>query len=165
MASALSGCLSMQPATVLDYDRNNRPETSLADEKRAQDQIRDIEERSARGDLPRILFDFDKDTIIPTSYPTLNLIAQVILSNGHLKLMILAHTDNIGSADYNQDLSERRAKSVKAYLASQGVPPPYMRFRGFGFTRPIADNATEEGRAQNRRVEFRVTEREWPSVY
>ena len=63
------------------------------------------------------------------------------------------------------DLSRRRAKSVKTYLAAQGVPPPSMRFHGFGASKPLADNATDEGRAKNRRVEFYVTTRTWKSVY
>ncbi len=67
--------------------------------------------------------------------------------------------------EYNLDLSARRARSVKRYFAGKDVPPPSMRSRGLGFSQPIADNSTDEGRAKNRRVEFRVTFRDWDSVY
>ncbi len=127
--------------------------------------IADIERRIERGDLPKILFEFDKDEITPESAPTLDLIAEVLTRNSKLKVIILAHTDSVGTEEYNADLSERRARSVKTALSKRGVHPPSMRFLGFGFSRPIADNSTDEGRAKNRRVEFRVTGRDWPSVY
>jgi outer membrane protein OmpA-like peptidoglycan-associated protein len=79
--------------------------------------------------------------------------------------MIFAHTDIIGTDDYNVDLSLRRAKSVKAYLASKGAAPPSMRFHGYGSKKPMADNETDDGRAKNRRVEFYITTREWNAVY
>jgi outer membrane protein OmpA-like peptidoglycan-associated protein len=79
--------------------------------------------------------------------------------------MIRAHTCTIGSDKYNLNLSQRRAKSVKEWLVKQGVPPPYIRYRGLGYHVPVADNSTPEGREKNRRVEFRVTFRDWDSVY
>jgi OOP family OmpA-OmpF porin len=66
------------------------------------------------------------------------------------------HTDSIGSPQYNRSLSQRRADSVARYLSSQGVDPSHMTARGYGEDMPIADNGTEDGRAQNRRVEFKV---------
>lgn len=135
------------------------------EERQAQEALQDIEERVRRGDLPQIQFAFDSADITPRSFATLDQIAQLLLSNGRLKLRILAHTDSIGAETYNLDLSQRRAKSVKAYLASRGVPPPSMRFQGYGFSRPVADNSTDEGRALNRRVEFKITTRDWNAVY
>ena len=88
-----------------------------------------------------------------------------MLKKPHIKLWITAHTCTIGTAEYNLKLSERRAKSVKAYLAKQGVPPPAMRHQGLGFNEPIADNGTEEGREKNRRVEFRALKDDWNSVF
>jgi outer membrane protein OmpA-like peptidoglycan-associated protein len=143
-----------------------REKLTLAEqERRAQAAIVDIERRIERGDLPKINFEFDKDAITPESYRTLDLVADILLDNRKLKVFTLAHTDNVGTEEYNQDLSERRAKSVKEYLVKRGVYPPSVRFRGYGFKRPVADNATEEGRAKNRRVEFRITTREWETVY
>jgi outer membrane protein OmpA-like peptidoglycan-associated protein len=142
-----------------------RASTSEEEEARARQRIREIEDRIARGDLPKIQFEFDKADIMSASYQTLDRVAEVILSSERLKLMIFAHTDNVGADGYNLDLSRRRAEAVKSYLAGKGAPPPSMRSRGYGAAKPIADNSTEEGRAKNRRVEFYVTTREWNAVY
>jgi outer membrane protein OmpA-like peptidoglycan-associated protein len=69
---------------------------------------------------------------------------------------IEGHTDNQGPDDYNQDLSERRAASVRRYLISQGVESERLRSKGFGESQPIDDNRTAAGRAENRRVEFLI---------
>jgi outer membrane protein OmpA-like peptidoglycan-associated protein len=70
------------------------------------------------------------------------------------------HTDNQGAADYNKTLSEARAKSVKDYLVTmEGIVEPRISIRGVGADEPIASNETEEGRAMNRRTEFRITEK------
>ena len=121
--------------------------------------------RIKSGELPQIQFEFDSDKILLESHPTLDAIADLMLANPKVHMMVRAHTDNIGAEAYNFDLSQRRAKSVKAYLVKRGVPPPSIRYRGLGFSMPIADNSTDEGRAQNRRVEFRVTTRDWDAVY
>ena len=134
-------------------------------ERAAAKKIRDIEDRVAHGDLPKIQFEFDKADITPESKPTLDLIADVLRSDEHLKLMIYAHCDDVGSDEYNLALSQRRAKSVSDYLAAEGVLPPSIRYHGFGSSKPIASNATEEGRAKNRRVEFHIMTREWKAVY
>ncbi len=131
----------------------------------ARKELEELEIRVRKGKLPKILFDFDSDKIEPGSRPTLDEIAAILRRHPDVKVMVLAHTCNMGSEEYNQDLSERRAKSVKAYLVKRGVPPPSIRFRGKGFSEPIADNATEEGRIRNRRVEFRLGRRGWSAVY
>jgi len=153
------------PAPYAPEDRFGVPDHADAAELKAAAAIRDIEKRVATGDLPKIQFEFDKSDITPESTPTLDLIAQVLRSDEHLKLMIYAHTDAIGSDEYNLDLSRRRAKSVSDYLAGQGVQPPSMRHRGFGASKPIADNSTDEGRAKNRRVQFYIMTRDWKAVY
>jgi outer membrane protein OmpA-like peptidoglycan-associated protein len=68
-------------------------------------------------------------------------------------LGISGHTDDVGTDEYNLDLSERRAKSVQSFLESKGIPMERLRSRGFGESRPVADNTTEAGRQGNRRVE------------
>jgi outer membrane protein OmpA-like peptidoglycan-associated protein len=135
------------------------------EERRAKEALAEIEKKVELGALPKIQFEFDKDAITPESGPTLNLVAELLLKHPRLKLIALAHTDNIGTEEYNLDLSERRARSVKTYLVQQGVPPPSIRFKGMGYSMPLEDNSTDEGRAKNRRVEFRVTYREWNAVY
>ena len=154
-----------RPAKVGPDDRFAAPADADEAEREAAAAIRDIERRVQAGNLPKIQFEFDKDAITPESHPTLDLIAEVLRSDEHLKLMIYAHCDAIGTDEYNLDLSQRRAKSVSDYLASKGVHPPSMRHRGFGSSKPIADNATDEGRAKNRRVEFYIMTREWKTVY
>lgn len=162
----LAACSGSGAPKPLFIDDRAEPElTSEQRERRARERLEDIERRIERGELPKILFEFDKDVITPESAPTLDMVADAIGRDDHLKLMILAHTDSIGTEEYNLDLSERRAKSVKTALAKRGVPPPSMRYKGFGFSRPLADNSTDEGRQKNRRVEFRVTGRDWRSVY
>lgn len=166
LMAACAGSGSGAPKPLFVDERRPAEElTPEQQERRARERLEDIERRIERGDLPKILFEFDKDEITPESAPTLDMVADAILASPYLKLIILAHTDSIGTAEYNEDLSERRARSVKTALAKRGVPPPSMRFKGFSFNRPIADNSTDAGRAKNRRVEFRVTSRDWPSVY
>lgn len=135
------------------------------EEIRASKELSRIQGRIDQGDLPKVQFDFDSSEIRPESYPTLNLIADLILKRPSLKLRISAHTCTMGSFEYNMKLSERRAKSVKEYLVKQGAYPPSIRYRGYGYTQPVADNSTEEGREKNRRVEFRIVKRDWDSVY
>ncbi|MDE2040039.1 MAG: OmpA family protein [Elusimicrobia bacterium] len=130
-----------------------------------QEELALIIARIKRGELPRIQFRFDSDKLQLSSYPTLDAIADLMLNYPKAHMMVWAHTDNIGSEPYNLDLSLRRAKSVKAYLVQRGVPPPSIRYRGYGFSKPIATNATPEGRALNRRVEFHMTSRDWNAVY
>ncbi len=161
----LAGCAGDIPKPLFIDDRFAGDPAAAEAERRAQDRLDDIQRRIERGDLPKIQFEFDKDVITPESAETLDMVADAINDSPYLKVIILAHTDSIGTAEYNEDLSERRARSVKTALAKRGVPPPSMRFKGFSFNRPIADNSTDEGRAKNRRVEFRVTSRDWPAVY
>ena len=103
-----------------------------------------------------ITFDVDRYDIKPQFQSTLNEVAQTLAQYNQTYIDVLGHTDSTGSDAYNQGLSERRAQSVANYLASRGVAPARMATRGFGETQPIADNATEYGRAQNRRVEIKV---------
>jgi outer membrane protein OmpA-like peptidoglycan-associated protein len=101
-----------------------------------------------------ILFDTNSDVIRPESTPTLKEISDMLTEHPDLKLMIEGHTDNVGAAAANLDLSERRAASVRAYLTSHGVDAARLQSKGFGMTKPAAPNTTAEGRQQNRRVEL-----------
>jgi outer membrane protein OmpA-like peptidoglycan-associated protein len=102
-----------------------------------------------------ILFDFDKDTLKPESKPTLDEIAKLLTNKPDLSVKIVGHTDNQGSAEYNMDLSERRAANVAAALVRDyGIAAGRLSPAGAGLTQPIASNDTEDGRAKNRRVEL-----------
>jgi OOP family OmpA-OmpF porin len=110
------------------------------------------------GVMKGIEFDFNKDTIRPESEPLLDEAANVLAEFPGVKIAIVGHTDNVGTEDFNLDLSRRRAEAVKAYLVKKGVDADRITTDGKGPNAPIADNATEEGRAQNRRIEFEITE-------
>ncbi len=103
-----------------------------------------------------ITFAFDRYDIQPQFRPTLDQIAQTLTAYPQTMIDIYGHTDSVGTDAYNQTLSENRARSVASYLGTRGVQSVRMATRGFGETQPIADNATEEGRAANRRVEIRI---------
>ncbi|MCM8557838.1 OmpA family protein [Sphingomicrobium sediminis] len=103
-----------------------------------------------------LTFPVDSASIQPQYYNTLNEIASVLVEYESTYIDVLGHTDSTGSDAYNQQLSQRRAQSVADYLAGQGVARARMATLGYGETQPIADNSTEYGRSQNRRVEIRV---------
>lgn len=162
----LCACKSGPPTIFVDdADRKAYGHEDADEERRAREELADIQRKVETGTLPKIQFEFDRDAITPESDPTLILVARLLLKNPRLKVICLAHTDSVGTAEYNLDLSERRARSVKEFLVKEGVPPPSIRFKGMGYSRPLADNSTDEGRAKNRRVEFRVTYRDWETVY
>jgi len=102
-----------------------------------------------------ILFDFDKSNIKPESYPVLDEVAEYLKANPKVKMEIQGHTDGKGKAAYNLKLSDRRAESVKKYLVDKGIAADRLETKGYGLTKPVAPNDTEENRARNRRVEFK----------
>ncbi len=106
--------------------------------------------------LKNIFFETNKATLKPESTDELERVATLLKDNPGIRLEISGHTDNVGSYRANQKLSEARAKSVVDYLIDQGVNKSRLEYKGYSFTQPVADNNTEEGRAQNRRVEFKV---------
>ncbi len=101
-----------------------------------------------------ILFDYDKATIRPDSEPTLAEIAKLLKEKPDLKVLVVGHTDAMGSFDYNLQLSQRRAESVVENLISRGISRERLFPVGVSFACPVATNATEDGRAKNRRVEL-----------
>lgn len=104
-----------------------------------------------------ILFDFDKFDLKPEACEELDRVAARIQAYPNARIVISGHTDSEGSIEYNQELSEKRAASVQAYLASSvGTEQYSMKTRGYGESRPVATNDTEEGREQNRRVEILI---------
>lgn len=109
--------------------------------------------------LDNVFFAFDKAELLPGHETELNKLVDLMTDFPHMRVRIEGHTDDQGSADYNQRLSEDRAKAVAAYLIKKKVANERITWEGFGKTRPVAGNDTEEGRSLNRRVEFRVLER------
>lgn len=109
----------------------------------------------------KIQFDYDKATIRPESFGLMNEIASVIHKNSQIKkIRIEGNASSEGSAQHNQKLSEDRARSVMKYLTEHGIAAGELVSIGYGVDRPIADNTTEAGREQNRRVEFVILEQD-----
>ena len=107
----------------------------------------------------QIHFEFDKDIIRKESFPILDAVAEVLQKNTEMRIEVQGHTDNKGKAAYNLKLSDRRAASVKKYLIGRGIGSERLVSHGYGLTRPIVPNDTEQNRALNRRVQFIRTER------
>lgn len=103
-----------------------------------------------------VTFDTDSTLIKPAFRDTLDKVAQSLAQYPNSLIDVYGHTDSTGSDGYNQTLSENRARAVADYLSSRGVAAARIRSTGYGKTRPVASNATEEGRAANRRVEIKI---------
>jgi outer membrane protein OmpA-like peptidoglycan-associated protein len=104
-----------------------------------------------------IFFDTNSDVIQPESTPTLREIGEMLNAHADMALIIEGHTDSEGDADYNLELSERRAAAVVRYLVdAYGISADRLAAEGLGESAPVGDNATPEGRQQNRRVELVV---------
>ena len=101
------------------------------------------------------LYDSNSSYIRAEAYPLLDEVAIILEKNPEMEVEVQGHTDNKGTAKYNQWLSEKRAEKVKDYLVSKGIAPSRLEAKGYGLTQPVASNGTEEGRAQNRRVELK----------
>lgn len=101
-------------------------------------------------------FDFDKSVLKPEGKAKLDDLASKVQGINLEVIVAVGHTDSVGSAAYNQKLSERRAQAVKAYLESKGIDKSRVYTEGKGEAQPVADNKTKAGRAQNRRVEIEV---------
>ena len=101
-----------------------------------------------------VTFQVDRAEIRPDFFNVLSSVAVVLAEYDKTLVDVAGHTDNTGSESYNQALSQRRAQAVASYLQAQGVQPVRLQVTGYGETRPIADNSSEQGRSQNRRVEI-----------
>jgi outer membrane protein OmpA-like peptidoglycan-associated protein len=101
-----------------------------------------------------INFDFDSATIREDGKPVIDGLAQALQRCPQRLIRVEAHSDSIGSEQYNLALSDRRAAAVYMYLTEHGVPEAMLESKGYGAAEPIASNETEEGRAKNRRVEI-----------
>jgi outer membrane protein OmpA-like peptidoglycan-associated protein len=108
--------------------------------------------------LNNIFFDFDKTTLRPESITELNTLVEFLKSNPSVKAQISGHTDTKGSDQYNINLSEGRAGSVRAYLLENWIDHDRITSQGYGEGVPVATNETDEGRQLNRRVEFTILE-------
>jgi len=113
-------------------------------------------EKGSETVLNNVFFDTDKYDIKEKSKPELNRIAAFLRENPDISISINGHTDNVGTDDYNNNLSTLRAKAIYDYLIQAGVPTERLAYQGYGASKPIADNSTSEGRQKNRRIAFEI---------
>jgi outer membrane protein OmpA-like peptidoglycan-associated protein len=106
--------------------------------------------------LNNVFFDHGKYDLRPESYPELDRLITFLNTNSSVSIELGGHTDNVGSDAANVTLSQNRVNSVKAYLVGKGLSPERIQAKGFGKSKPVATNDTEEGRQLNRRVDFRI---------
>jgi outer membrane protein OmpA-like peptidoglycan-associated protein len=139
----------------------DRQEAQLRDQLASERAQHAVEIERVRDDLLKLTlanevsFDVNSATVKPTFKPSLAKVAEV-LKGYDSKMTVVGHTDSSGSDSYNQQLSERRAEAVRAELIRDGVPAERLSAAGRGESEPRADNGTDTGRAQNRRVEILV---------
>ena len=106
--------------------------------------------------LNNVFFDFDKSLLKSESGPELDRMLDLLQKESTMQIEISGHTDSMGPDRYNMALSERRAKTVVAYLVRRGISKKRLKVQSFGETKPLDTNDTEEGREKNRRVEFKI---------
>ena len=106
--------------------------------------------------MRNLFFATNRATILPESEPELLNLYNLLVEYPEMRIRITGHTDNVGTDRFNQSLSEQRANSVRDDLIKRGIKADRIEAEGKGKTEPIATNDTEEGRAQNRRVEFTI---------
>jgi OmpA-OmpF porin, OOP family len=116
--------------------------------------IADELNKSGHMALYGIHFETSKATILPDSESVLTEIAKMLQQNPDIKVSVEGHTDNVGSSTTNQALSEKRAQAVVAWLTSHGIEASRLNAKGWGASKPVDDNTTDDGRAKNRRVEL-----------
>lgn len=114
-----------------------------------------VEFNDDQMELANVFFDPGKYKLLPGSFEALDQMAEGMLKNPHYQFEIAGHTDNVGSAKSNLELSRKRAQSVVDYLISKGADPKNLTSKGYGETQPKADNSTAQGRELNRRIEAR----------
>jgi len=154
------------PGTLApDFPDTEEPEFPEAEVKPVKDVLKEEAENAMREAkehfkvaleklMKQNLFDFDSDVIKDENFANLDAIAEFLKEYDNINVKVEGHTDNIGTEEYNKNLSERRAKAVGDYLINKGIDSNRVKTEGFGFTKPVADNDTEEGQAQNRRTEM-----------
>lgn len=137
--------------TDMEYNKLNIPKDKLATyelEIRIDPPVNFV--------LDNVYFDTGKSTLKPTSYKALNDLAEILKIKNTMVVEIQGHTDNVGKEEENTRLSQKRAEEVKKYLVAKGIEAKRIQAKGYGPTLPIADNATDEGRAKNRRTSLNV---------
>ena len=138
-------------------DKDDRcPQTPGPTTNQGCPEIKEEEQEVLNTAFENLEFETGSDVIKKSSYESLDNLAELLVNKEDWRIMISGHTDNVGNDANNMKLSEKRSNSVANYLNSKGVPRDRMIVKWYGETKPIADNGTAEGRAQNRRVEMEI---------
>ncbi|HEX8546246.1 MAG TPA: OmpA family protein [Cytophagaceae bacterium] len=140
---------------ISDYD-DLCPHTPGIKANKGCPEVKPEEKAILKKAYDNLLFESGKDVIVSSSFASLDDLAKYLINNPKLKIHLEGHTDNVGHEQANMDLSQRRALAVKNYLVSKGIFDYNILTEGYGSTRPIATNDSEEGRHKNRRVEMTV---------
>jgi outer membrane protein OmpA-like peptidoglycan-associated protein len=146
-------------AADLEAERAARTAAEEASKKALEDLARTAQVKEDERGLVitlsgQVLFGSGKSTLLPAARDALDNVAAALKANPDRDIIVEGHTDSMGSSSFNEDLSQRRAVSVREYLIEQGVPSEMIRARGRGEEEPVETNASAEGRANNRRVEI-----------
>jgi outer membrane protein OmpA-like peptidoglycan-associated protein len=147
-------------ATAAEANKSAQDANAVREKLRAQLNSVLQTSETARGlivNMSDVLFDTGKYTLKPTTQISLAKVAGILLAYPGLNVQVEGFTDSVGSDEFNQTLSDKRAETVKNFLVAQGVPPSNITSQGFGKNNPVADNATAAGRMQNRRVNMVVS--------
>lgn len=113
-------------------------------------------EEDVKIEIPNVNFEFNSFTLDASSYEPLNKVVTLLKVNGTIEIELSAHTDDKGSDEYNNKLSDQRAASVASYIISKGIDPARLVSKGYGKTQPLVPNTSDENRAKNRRVELKI---------
>ena len=149
---------SFGACSLVEVKQDSFPPLEVQAERPAKKPPRVVLTDSAIEIREKVMFETGSAAILPQSHGLLNEVAAMLQDNPQIQAMdIEGHTDSVGGAGMNKKLSKARAASVVAFLVSAGVDKKRMSAKGYGLEQPIADNETEAGRDQNRRVEFKIT--------
>lgn len=154
MIVGASGCAALAPAEKMDQF----PVMEVKGERPPPGPDKIVLTPSNIAIIDKIQFEIGKVDLKPVSFPILDDVVKVMKENPQIEEVVVeGHTDSTGTAEINRTLSQGRAESCMKYITSKGVKGGRLTAKGYGPDRPIADNATEEGREANRRVEFVIT--------
>jgi outer membrane protein OmpA-like peptidoglycan-associated protein len=146
-----------KPLLPLYVQDTAEEEKQDAEKQQAQDELNKVQQDILDKRIPSILFEVGKAVILPESYETLDIVGTILKRYPQFSVRVEGHTDDVGSELDNMILSQSRAEAVRKYLIDNfRVTEQKITALGFGETQPIADNESEEGRAKNRRVEFKI---------
>lgn len=153
--AAIGGALGAATGAAVGYNWGAIKSKLAGDTAGTGTQISEQPDGSLKLNIPsQVSFDTDSAVIKPSFRAPLDSVAETLTSHPELAANVVGHTDSTGNANYNMTLSQKRAQSVAAYLTDRGVARGRLTSEGRGQNQPVADNATEAGRAQNRRVEI-----------